>query len=114
VPRCLSEELAQMRLVSESALQRYIAQGRFSLQHVLSRQLDASPDHEGMRWLSEGVPRDRKCRGRRVLRGVPVKSAPNGAEIDDRFQRPAAPRAFFGGIRVTFRPTGMAGLTPTN
>jgi hypothetical protein len=38
-----------MRLVGESASQRYVAQGRFGVQHVMSRQLDASPDHEGMR-----------------------------------------------------------------
>jgi hypothetical protein len=49
VPRYLSKVLAQVWLVGESALQRYITQGRFSLQHVLSRQLDATPDHEGMR-----------------------------------------------------------------
>jgi hypothetical protein len=45
-----------MCLVGESALQRYVAQGRFSLQHVFSRQLDATPDHEGVRCLSEGTP----------------------------------------------------------
>ena len=49
VPRRLSKVLAQVWLVGESASQRYITQGRFSLQHVLSRQLDATPDHEGMR-----------------------------------------------------------------
>ena len=49
LPRYLSKEFAQMWLVGESALQRYVTQGRFRLQHVSSRQLDASPDHEGMR-----------------------------------------------------------------
>jgi hypothetical protein len=49
VPRYLSKVLAQVWLVGKSAPQRYITQGRFSLQHVLSRQLDATPDHEGMR-----------------------------------------------------------------
>jgi hypothetical protein len=49
VPRYLSKVLTQVRLIGEPALQRDIAQGRFSLQHVLSRQLDATPDHEGMR-----------------------------------------------------------------
>jgi hypothetical protein len=53
VPRCLSKVLAQMWLVGEAALHRNIAQRRFSLQHVLSRQLDAPPDHEGMRCLAE-------------------------------------------------------------
>jgi hypothetical protein len=38
-----------MWLVGEAASQRDIAQRRFSLQHLLSRQLDAPPDHEGMR-----------------------------------------------------------------
>jgi hypothetical protein len=57
VPRYLSKVLAQVWLVSKSALQRNITQGRFSLQHVLSRQLDATPDHEGMRWPSEGAPK---------------------------------------------------------
>jgi hypothetical protein len=46
-----------MWLVGESALQRYVAQRRFRLQHVLSRELDASPDHEGMRRLSKGAPK---------------------------------------------------------
>jgi hypothetical protein len=49
VPRYLSKLLAQVWLVGEPASQRYITQGRFSLQHVLSRQLDAPLDHEGMR-----------------------------------------------------------------
>ena len=49
VPRYLSKLFTQVWLVGESASQRYITQGRFSLQHVLSRQLDATPDHEGMR-----------------------------------------------------------------
>jgi hypothetical protein len=38
-----------MWLVGESAMQRYVAQGRFSFEHELSRQFDASSDHEGMR-----------------------------------------------------------------
>jgi hypothetical protein len=46
---CPSEVFAQVRLVAESASQRYITQRRISLQHVLGRQLDATPDHEGMR-----------------------------------------------------------------
>jgi hypothetical protein len=49
VPRYLSKVLAQVWLVGESASQRYVTQRRVSLQHVLSRQLDAPPDHEGMR-----------------------------------------------------------------
>jgi hypothetical protein len=49
VSRYLSKVLAQVCLVRESASQRYITQGLFSLQHVLSRQLDATPDDEGMR-----------------------------------------------------------------
>jgi len=49
VPGCLSKVLAQVRLIGEAALQRNIAQGRFSLEHVLSRQLDAAADHEGVR-----------------------------------------------------------------
>jgi hypothetical protein len=55
-PRYLSKVLAQVRLIGEPALQRDIAQGCFGLQHVLSRQLDAPPDHEGMRRLAECAP----------------------------------------------------------
>ena len=57
VSRYLAKVLAQVWLVGESALQRYVAQGRFRLKHVLSRQLDASPDQEGMRRLAEGAPK---------------------------------------------------------
>jgi hypothetical protein len=49
VPRYLSKVLAQVWLVSEPALQRYIAKRGVSLQHLLSRQFDATPDQEGMR-----------------------------------------------------------------
>jgi len=49
VSRNLSKVPAQMWLVGESAMQRYVAQGRFSFEHELSRQFDASSDHEGMR-----------------------------------------------------------------
>jgi len=48
MPRYLSKVPAQVRLVGESASQRNITQRRFSLQHVLSRQLDATPDDEGI------------------------------------------------------------------
>jgi hypothetical protein len=48
--------LAQVWLIGESASQRYVAQGDIGLQHVLSRQLDATPDHERVRWLSERAP----------------------------------------------------------
>jgi hypothetical protein len=48
-PDYLSKVFAQMWLVGESASQRYVAQRRFGLQHVLSCQLDATPDHEGVR-----------------------------------------------------------------
>jgi hypothetical protein len=48
VSRYPSKGFAQVWLVGESALLRYVAQGRLSLQHVLSRQLDATPDHEGV------------------------------------------------------------------
>jgi iron complex outermembrane receptor protein len=34
--------------------------------------------------------------------GIPANSVPNGPGIDNRFQSPAAPRAFFGGIRLSF------------
>jgi hypothetical protein len=53
---CLSKGFAEVWLVGESASQRDVAQGRVSLQHVLSGQLDAAPDHESARWLSEGTP----------------------------------------------------------
>jgi MalT-like TPR region len=48
-PHCLSKELAQVRLIRESAAQRNFAQGCFRLQHVVSRQLDATHDYECMR-----------------------------------------------------------------
>jgi hypothetical protein len=53
VPHYLSEVFAQVWLVGESALQCYVAQRHFSPQHVLSRQLDATPDHEGVWCHSE-------------------------------------------------------------
>jgi hypothetical protein len=49
VPRYVSKVLAQVWLVGESAPQRYVNQGRFGLQHALSRQFDALSDHEGIR-----------------------------------------------------------------
>jgi hypothetical protein len=49
--------LAQVWLVGESASQRNITQRSFSLQHELRRQLDATPDHEGMRRPSESAPK---------------------------------------------------------
>jgi hypothetical protein len=76
VPRCLAKMPAQMRLVDESASQRDVAQGRFSLQHVLSGQLDAFLDHEGMRWLSEGAPK-----GAREMRFAELKER---AELRDK------------------------------
>ena len=48
-PRDLAKMLAQVWLIGESASQRYVAQGDIGLQHVLSRQLDATPDHERVR-----------------------------------------------------------------
>jgi len=42
-----------VRLVREAAPQRDIAQGRVGLEHVLSRQLDATVNHERMRGGSE-------------------------------------------------------------
>jgi hypothetical protein len=57
VSRCLSKVLRQVRLIAEPAAQRDMAQGFFGLQHVLSRQLDAPPDHEGMRGLAECAPK---------------------------------------------------------
>ncbi len=35
--------------------------------------------------------------------GIPTDAAPNDPRVDNRFQSPAAPRAFFGGIRITFQ-----------
>jgi hypothetical protein len=58
VPNYLAKVFAQVWLVRESALQRYVAQRRFSLQHVLSRQLDATPDHECVGPLSECTRED--------------------------------------------------------
>jgi hypothetical protein len=49
--------LTQVRLIREPASQRDIAQGCVGLQHVLSRQLDAPPDHEGMRGLAKCAPK---------------------------------------------------------
>lgn len=51
MPDYLSKVFAQVWLVGESASQRYVAQRRFSLQQVLSCQLDATPDHECVRQL---------------------------------------------------------------
>jgi hypothetical protein len=45
--------LAQVRLVREAAPQRDVAQRSLSLQHVLSRQLQATLDHERVRGGSE-------------------------------------------------------------
>ena len=61
--RYLSKELAQVRLIHKPAAQGNIAQGCLGLQHVLSGQLDAAPNHEGMRGKSERPPeRTRKVR----------------------------------------------------
>ena len=48
-----SEAIAQVCLIYKSALQRDVAQRRVSLQHVLSGQLQATPNHEGVRWYAE-------------------------------------------------------------
>jgi len=34
--------------------------------------------------------------------GVPPNAGPNGAGVDNRFQSPAMPRAYFGGVKVVF------------
>jgi hypothetical protein len=78
VPRYLAKVLAQVWLVGESAFQRYVTQGRFCLQHVLSRQLDASPNHEGMRWLSEGA-----SKGAREMRFAELHKR---AKIRDKYR----------------------------
>jgi hypothetical protein len=58
VSHYLSKVFAQVWLVGESTLERYVAQRPFSLQHVLNRQLDATPDHVGVRSLSECTRED--------------------------------------------------------
>jgi len=35
--------------------------------------------------------------------GIPKDAGPNDPRVDDRFQSPAAPRAVFGGVRITFQ-----------
>jgi hypothetical protein len=78
VARYLSKLLAQVWLVGEPASQRYITQRRLSLQHVLSRQLDATPDHEGMRGVAESAPE-----GAREMRFAKLHKR---AEIGDRYR----------------------------
>jgi outer membrane receptor protein involved in Fe transport len=34
--------------------------------------------------------------------GVPAGAVPNGPGVDNRFQSPAMPRAYFGGVQVKF------------
>jgi iron complex outermembrane receptor protein len=34
--------------------------------------------------------------------GIPADAGPNDPRVDNRFQSPAAPRAVFGGVRITF------------
>lgn len=34
--------------------------------------------------------------------GVPANGSPNGPGVDNRFQSPAMPRAYFGGLKITF------------
>jgi iron complex outermembrane receptor protein len=35
--------------------------------------------------------------------GIPADAGPNDPRVDNRFQSPAAPRAVFGGVRITFQ-----------
>ena len=35
--------------------------------------------------------------------GIPRDAGPNDPRVDNRFQSPAAPRAVFGGVRITFQ-----------
>ena len=59
----LSKVLAQMRLIYKSTAQRDVTKGCIRLKHVLSCQLDPTPNYKGM----GGVP-ERSPEGARKMR----------------------------------------------
>jgi hypothetical protein len=66
-----SKLLTQMRLIRKSASKRNIAQGHIGLQHILGSQFDATPNHKGMRGVSERASKG----ARKVCFAAPHQSA---------------------------------------